>query len=420
MTHFGNFWRVGVVTIAAVAHVGCAGLASLKSVPRVYAPPEDIGQVSLVVNAPPIAPEFQDVPPGKDAAARRQAWRFFVACQPSGGGGGGGGPFAVLAFLVWEAVCITGAGVSAIVGASKAHAEDEVDAMTASAQGTMAELAIAQDLVAEIERAAERIVPGRLVSSTIGVDGPGAGPAATEHELRVELTRLGFEGVPEHRKLHYLVMEVRAAVVDVASGEVVKSKRISHYSEPRTLEAWVENDGQYITAAIARGYPRLGEGVVDYAFMLYPFPHQGAAHGWTYFRGLHAESPPHQASKFKPGVPHVHNSRPTFSWQSFPREVDVAKAPEAMQQVTNVSYELLISIVDQGTAGEVVYRKAGLPTNSHTIEVDLEPAQAYLWTVRAGFEVDGRRYVTEWAQRGKLGFFAPSTLNFAFLTAKSF
>jgi hypothetical protein len=44
----------------------------------------------------------------------------------------------------------------------------------------------------------------------------------------------------------------------------------------------------------------------------------------------------------------------------------------------------------------------------------------YLWTVRAAFEAEGRQYVTEWDQRGKLGLVAPSTLNFAFLTPKSF
>jgi hypothetical protein len=300
-----NWCRTSVVAISAVVHLGCASVESYKSVPRAYGPPEDIGHPSLVVSVPSISPELRDVPPGKGAAARRQAWGFFVACQP----GGGGGPLAVLAFLVWEAVCVTGAGVSAIVGASKAHSADEVDAIAGSAQGTVAELAVARDLAAESERAAERIVPGRLATSVICEDAPRNG-ADTGRELRVELTRLGFESEPEHRSHHYLVMEVRVHVVDVASGAVVKSKRISHYSEPRTLEGWVENDGQHITAAIVRTYPRLSEGVVDYAFMLYSFPHQGAAHGWTYIRGLHAESPPHQASKLRPGVPpHVNSPR---------------------------------------------------------------------------------------------------------------
>jgi hypothetical protein len=413
MTQGGNWCRAAVVAVTAVAHVGCASLTGAPS--GVRGPPPEVGPVTLVVSVPATALEVTGMPAGKGAGARAQAWDFFVACQPAGGGGGGGGA-AIFVFLIWEAVCVTGSGVAAIVGASRAPGRAEIRSMKAAAEESVAEIGIAQELWTHVVQAANRIAPGRLVSATPG-EAPAEGTEAAGPELRVELSNLALRNVPDSRKLLYLVIRLDVAVVDAASGETLKATKIKYYSEARRLEEWVANDGFYLDEAIERAYPRLGEGVADFAFLLFPFPHQGVAHGWTYFTGLQAESPPHRAKPFSfKAFPRVESLQPTLSWQSFPREVDVAADPETMQRVTNVRYDLMISEPLVGTAGEVIYRQTALPENSHTIDAYLWPGRAYFWTVRARFELDGREYVTEWAQRGEPGILAPSGGNYVFVT----
>ena len=68
-----------------------------------------------------------------------------------------------------------------------------------------------------------------------------------------------------------------------------------------------------------------------------------------------------------------------------------------MGRVKNVCYDLILALERNSVPYEVVYRREGLPTPEHKVEIKLRSKTCYFWTVRARFEMDGRQRVTEWS-----------------------
>ena len=48
-------------------------------------------------------------------------------------------------------------------------------------------------------------------------------------------------------------------------------------------------------------------------------------------------------------------------------------------------------------SGEPVYARDGIVGSSHTVEVELEPATLYFWTLRERRVTDGQVRVSDWA-----------------------
>ena len=47
--------------------------------------------------------------------------------------------------------------------------------------------------------------------------------------------------------------------------------------------------------------------------------------------------------------------------------------------------------------GEPVYARDGISGSSHTVEIELEPATLYFWTLRERRLIDGQLRVSDWA-----------------------
>jgi hypothetical protein len=77
-----------------------------------------------------------------------------------------------------------------------------------------------------------------------------------------------------------------------------------------------------------------------------------------------------------------------------------------MGRVRNVRYDLMVAREYLGQPAQVVYRREGLAAPAHRLETALQPQARYFWSVRATFDLDGRRRVTAWssvaAQRGAI------------------
>jgi arylsulfatase A-like enzyme len=96
----------------------------------------------------------------------------------------------------------------------------------------------------------------------------------------------------------------------------------------------------------------------------------------------------------------VDSLQPTFRWEPFPREQDLAADKTGIfGQVTEAAYDLQIwrAGYTYQYPAERVYAKQGLTETSHRIEQPLAPATRYSWTVRARFLVNGEPRVTEWS-----------------------
>lgn len=114
-------------------------------------------------------------------------------------------------------------------------------------------------------------------------------------------------------------------------------------------------------------------------------------------KGLGPKSPPVEIGLFSklPVFTKVDSLTPELSWYPLSDE-DLLSPP------TDVTYELRIWKTQGGSSGELVYLRRALVETHHRLEVPLEPASTYLWSVRASFTLDGRRQVTEWAGAGQL------------------
>ena len=376
-------------------------------------PPVEVNRIALRVEPSPVAVEFIGVPAGKGQAAAEGAGRFFAQCLAAPGGGGGG-TFVAAAYMLWLAGCAVAAPIAAGVAGHKAMSADDVTRSTALISDATAIRSIADDLRRALKEAAGRIAPGQMD------DDGGQSP------LVLAIPKIVFTGRGDSDGLLAFQLRAQAAVVRTPGEAPVKTCDFSYPSEWRTLGEWSADGGQRVSAVLERAMPALAQAITECVFLLYPFPYQGLPSGWTWFSGLQAECPKRSGNIKDPYWATVDDLQPTFRWQAFPRDVDIAADRATMERVRDVEYDLVIAQWDNGGVNRVVYRRSALASNAHQIETALEPAKRYLWTVRARFRLDGRAYVTAWAERGGLAtgsdpparqsFTAPSEMSYPFKT----
>jgi hypothetical protein len=169
-----------------------------------------------------------------------------------------------------------------------------------------------------------------------------------------------------------------------------------HAGPKHTLEAWSENHGARLLAALQASYQSLGSRIYDSVFLLYPFPDREwqPARIFTAAYGL-APIEPALIGGFL-SISRVESLQPTLRWQAFPRAQDLAAAPRDMARVQNVRYDVVIARSQDLAPAEIVYRREALSRPEHTLEAPLAAGTEYFWTVRARFELDGRERVTSW------------------------
>lgn len=99
----------------------------------------------------------------------------------------------------------------------------------------------------------------------------------------------------------------------------------------------------------------------------------------------------------------IRSLTPTLKWEPFPRPKDrEADGGGSLDRIGEVTYELRIWKTTTGESGKLVYAREGLTVTHHTLEKPLEPGTKYLWSVRAGFTIDGHSQVIEWGLAGYL------------------
>jgi len=121
--------------------------------------------------------------------------------------------------------------------------------------------------------------------------------------------------------------------------------------------------------------------------------------------GLQPEYPPVEKRTFSRVTEfvEVRSLAPTLQWEPFPRSTDrEADKGGSLDRMGELTYELRIWKTTTGESGKLVYAREGLTGTHHTLEKPLEPGTRYLWSVRAGFTMDGRSQVIEWGLAGYL------------------
>src|SRR5262249_47277564 len=223
-------------------------------------------------------------------------------------------------------------------------------------------------------------------------------------------------------------MQAHARLVRVRDNSELFAADYVYEGERLRLSEWSADGGKHLVSTFEKGYKILGSYIYDSVFRLYLFPEprviaktreaDGLGLGAIYPRTTGVLAVDETIQSFFAWST-VDGLQPTLRWESFPREIDLALAPQEMHRVRNVRYDLLIAREENLVPAEIVYQRGGLMENAHRVEVPLNPDAHYFWTVRASFELDGRERVTGWSSTiccPGSGLTAPSQYSFRFRT----
>jgi len=240
-----------------------------------------------------------------------------------------------------------------------------------------------------------------------------------DHVLNLELLQVSLD-----RRLE---MRGRARLISVETGAVLDEREYVYFSESRDREGWTANNAQLVLEAINRGLQILAEDAVDGEFLLYytatpeaetPRPiegddkHQLLVKQYVPFYVLAPVVPDLEVAEMSSNDTawwHLNfivmdGPKPTFRWEAFPRDFELAAASNDGHEITNVRYELRVFDAAEPfnpnrlfVPGLKVYEARDIREPFHTIDRFLPACNDYYWTVRAKFDLDGQTRATEWA-----------------------
>ena len=93
----------------------------------------------------------------------------------------------------------------------------------------------------------------------------------------------------------------------------------------------------------------------------------------------------------------IDSRQPTLRWEAFPNAEFLDAMPKGIEdRIADLTYDLRIWRAVEDYPAELAYARSGLAKPQHRLEVALDPAKQYHWTVRARFTLNGRSRVTHW------------------------
>lgn len=333
-----------------------------------------------------------------------------------------------VALLLTPVLAVGGGVVGGVVGGVAGDSADTLAASESQAQQVLG----GEDLQSELLFRAQEYGQGHLDIELVQAPTESAEDLSSEenrtalanesidHVLSLELLQVSLD-----RRLE---MRARARLISVQTGAVLRDEEYAYFSESRGREGWMAGNAQPLLEAIKRGLQALAEGAVDEQFLLY---YTAEPEGETTARGIQGDD--RRKSLISQFVPHyalapvipdlevaelsnddvtswhlkfvvVDAPKPTFQWEAFPREFELAAASNEGHQITDVRYELRVFDAVEPfnrdrlfVPGLKVYEARDIREPSHTIEEFLPACSDYYWTVRAKFDLDGQTRATEWA-----------------------
>lgn len=212
--------------------------------------------------------------------------------------------------------------------------------------------------------------------------------------LEVAIDKIGFVGGKGSQPEIALFLNGNYRLFDLINNRVIYAENLVYQSPEHTIEEWTANDAKLIKSEFDKGYFKFADETFERSFTLF----DEATNSWdrNSYCLLKPEYPPFEISLFtnSPKLHQVDSLQPTLRWQAFPRASDPVDLPYKINKVT---YDLQIWSVMGNTRGELVYAKNGLAAPLHKLEKALKSDSNYYWTVRASFQLDQQRRVTQWS-----------------------
>ena len=240
--------------------------------------------------------------------------------------------------------------------------------------------------------------------------------------LEVAVNKARFKTVGKRSHDMQMELSATARMVSAADNRVLKSGTYNVESPAFSLHTWTYNDGYPMNTEFAHAFQRLTHSILNDIIepSYWPYvesdywPHAERGAPLTYVCGLMPLSPKfeYRRAEYKysfiadlmgSGAVLVRDAavlpstvgsvEPILSWEAFPKESD----PDTAEKIRDVSYDLRVWVLDGKSRGPLIYQRHYLPRSKHQLENPLRPYTTYLWSVRAHYELEGRRLVTPWS-----------------------
>jgi len=425
-------WRAAVSVLAVVVALQ-SGCVTVPPVPETRYQVA-LGQVAVVARQQEPEIKFEGFVHGKGQGAAMGAGVTFLQCFGAGAGSTCTGPYCGAAAALWLGICGVASAVGGVVGATAAPSAKQVRTAEAKLSSVLNANLIQESLRDQVIAAAaasgmrlQAVSPAGAPEPNQARDYRPLGADGVDTVLEVALTHIGTDGAGINSPVQ-LRMKAHVRLIRARDNTEIFATDYLFLGERHKLSEWSANQAERLLHALQKGYEVLGTHIRDNVFLLYPFPdHEAHAAGTLAVAFGLAPIYPRTRGTLT-GDPligkhfewlTVDGLQPTFRWQGFPRETDIQKAPEEMERVSNVRYDLIIAREQNLAPAGIVYRREGLPQSAHRLETPLSPDTRYFWTVRAHFELDGRERVTEWSAMHFMArerWTAPSNWSYRFKT----
>jgi len=395
------------------------------------------------------------IPPGSSVAIAVGRFEPAIAID----GDARQGQYAAIGALEGQAQCARGfqgggfiggalflicAPFGSLEGASKAMERAATPETAERARDRMASTSENLYVSAMLEAAVERIArPYEMAEAILREEGPSSATeeplyATADYVAEIRISRI-VASTPASTALPYrFVINADGRLIRTAGNVVVDrfSSRVA--TGARTAEEWAANHNDLLSRELGAALERIASNYLSEWVIVYRGEPLREALQLQTSSDLSDPVPAYALRPLNPAlrraaplsrdilVPtQVASVTPTLTWEALPRSISPSLFAGPTPRAKNMTYQVRIF---EGAwrelrssngkshrvlrAARVVRAQDGLAEPRLSVQEPLEACKQYFWTVRASFDLEGRRRATEWsgAYATRLGEMSPDYL----------
>jgi hypothetical protein len=229
--------------------------------------------------------------------------------------------------------------------------------------------------------------------------------------IEIRITRVGFAGWVANGISLFVTAESR--LIDTETGNPTWLRGLVYESPTRSFSRWTREGAALTRVELERAYRTLSERIVDVLF-LSTEPSGSLGGNGPDTCGV-ALLEPRPALEIGPQnrqrlvAPLVSSRTPTLAWSVAPLAPKMFN-PNPSATDSSLRYDLRIWSAEDDAPGNIVYERLGLTGTRHQVEVPLEPASTYFWSVRMRGAVNGHLRAVPWSMSNAPPVFSKSFL----------
>jgi hypothetical protein len=216
--------------------------------------------------------------------------------------------------------------------------------------------------------------------------------------IETRITRIGFAGWGSDGISLFVTAEAR--LIDLKADNPVWVRGMVYESATHSFSLWMREGAVLTRVELERASRTLAERIVD-VFVLSTEPSGSHGSERSDTCGV-ALIDPESTLEIGPQnrerlvAPRVSSLTPVLAWSAMPL-VPGTSGPDPWATPKDSRYDLRIWKMLDDAPGDIVYERLGLTATRHQVELALEPASTYFWSVRMRGTIDGHFRTTPWS-----------------------